>query len=134
MVWTDVRVSGQFIAVLKNMFKFGYGCYVIRRNNAIPFVNGGISASIRSEQPQWKEGHEAVYSIRLYNFIIVYLGASSKSLDKSSANHITSIPKQDNSYRDIIMIIAIISLNRTQALDANFQDTASGNTDPSCLK
>jgi hypothetical protein len=40
------------IAVLKNMFKFGYEFSVIRRNNAIPFVNGDISASIKSEQPQ----------------------------------------------------------------------------------
>jgi hypothetical protein len=98
------------IAVLKNMFKFGYGFYVIRRNNAIPSVNGGISASIRSEQSQWTEGHEAVYTIRLYNFIIVYQGASSKPSDKSSANHRKSIPKQDNSYRIIITITAIISV------------------------
>jgi hypothetical protein len=34
------------------MFKFEYGFYVIRRNNTMPFVNGGISASIKSEQPQ----------------------------------------------------------------------------------
>jgi hypothetical protein len=54
-----------------------------------------------------RDGHEAVYTIRLYNFIIVYPGASSKFLDKSSANHITPIPKQDNSYRNIIMIAAI---------------------------
>jgi hypothetical protein len=90
---------------------FGYGCYVIRRNNAIPFVNGGISSSIRSEQPQWKEGHEAVYTIRLYNFIIAYQGASPKPLDKSSANHITPIPKQDSSYRNIIMRTAIAGGN-----------------------
>ena len=87
---------------------FGYGCYVIRRNNAMPFVNGGISASMKSEQPQWTDGHEAVYSIRLYNFIIVYSGASSKSLNRSSANHITPIPKQDSSYRNIIMTTAIM--------------------------
>jgi hypothetical protein len=42
-----------FIAVLINMFKFAYGFYVIRRNNAIPFAHGDISASIKSEQPQW---------------------------------------------------------------------------------
>jgi hypothetical protein len=89
------------------MFKFGYGFYVIRRNNAIPFVNGGISASIRSEQPQWTYGHEAVYTIRLYNFIVVYQGASPKPLDESSANHIKFIPKQDSSYRNIIMRTAI---------------------------
>jgi hypothetical protein len=39
------------VEVLINMFKFGYKFYVIRRNNAIPFAHGGISASIRSEQP-----------------------------------------------------------------------------------
>jgi hypothetical protein len=44
---------GPFIAVLINMFKFGYNFYVIRRNNAIPSAHGGISASIISEQPQW---------------------------------------------------------------------------------
>jgi len=44
--------SYESIAVLINMFKFGYGFYVIRRNNTMPFVNGGISASIISEQPQ----------------------------------------------------------------------------------
>jgi len=100
------------MAVLKNMFKFGYGCYVIRRNNAIPSVNGGMSASIRSEQPQWRDGQEAVYTIRLYNFIIVYSGASPKTLDKSSANHKTPIPEQDSSYRNIIMITAIIIAGR----------------------
>jgi hypothetical protein len=73
---------------------FGYEFYVIRRNNAIPFAHGGISTSIISKQPQWIYGHEAVYSIRLYNFIIVYLGAFSKPLNKSSANHIKFIPKQ----------------------------------------
>ncbi len=80
---------------------------MIRRNNAIPFVNGGISASIISEQPQWTDGHEVVYTLRLYNFIIVYQGASSKSLNKSSANHIKFIPKQDSSNRNINVIIAI---------------------------
>jgi hypothetical protein len=52
--------------------------YVIRRNNAIPFANGGMFASIKSEQPQWIIAHEAVYNLRLYNFIIVYQGASTK--------------------------------------------------------
>jgi len=58
------------------------------------------------------KGHEAVHSIRLYNFIIVYSGASSKPLNKSSANHIKFIPKQDSSYRNIIMrtAISVISL------------------------
>jgi len=32
-----------------------------------PFVNGGISASMKSGQPQNGFSHEAVYSIRLYN-------------------------------------------------------------------
>jgi hypothetical protein len=43
--------------------------YAIRRNNSISFVNGGISASIISEQPQWTDGHEAGYSLRLYNLL-----------------------------------------------------------------
>jgi hypothetical protein len=47
----------------------GMGTHAIRMNPAIPFVNGGISASIKSEQPQWTDGHEAVYSIRLYNLL-----------------------------------------------------------------
>jgi hypothetical protein len=93
-----------FIAVLINMFKFGYEFSVIRRNNSIPFAHGGISASIISKQPQWIYGHEADYSIRLYNFIIVYLGASPKPLNKSSANHIKFIPKQDSSNRNINVI------------------------------
>jgi hypothetical protein len=59
--------------------------------------------------PDGLYGHEAVYSIRLYNFIIVYQGASSKPLNKSSADHIKSIPKQHSSYRSFIVITAIIS-------------------------
>jgi len=43
------------------------GAYENRRNNDLPFVNGGISASIKSVQPQWIDAHEAVYRIRLYN-------------------------------------------------------------------
>jgi len=41
------------------------GTHSIRMNVTKPFVHGGISASIRPEQPQWIGGHEAVYSIRL---------------------------------------------------------------------
>jgi hypothetical protein len=85
------------------MLKFGYGFYVICRNNAIPSVNGGISASIKSEQPQWTDGHEAFYTLHLYNFIIVYQRASPKPLNKSSADHRKSIPKHDNSYKNIII-------------------------------
>jgi hypothetical protein len=43
--------------------------HAIRMNQTIPFVYGGISASIVSEQPPWTDGHEAVYSIRLYNLL-----------------------------------------------------------------
>ncbi len=93
------------------MFKFGYGFYVIRRNNAIPFVFLYFGAAyphpLYPNSPNGLYGHEAVYSIRLYNFIIVYLGESSKPLNKSSANHIKFIPKQDSSYRNIIMRTAI---------------------------
>ncbi len=103
------------IAVLKNMFKFGYGFYVIRRNNAIPSVFLYFGAAyphpLDPNSPNGLYGHEAVYTISLYNFIIVYQGASSKPLDKSSANHRKSIPKQDNSYRHIIMITAIIRID-----------------------
>jgi hypothetical protein len=91
----------------QNYVPFGYGFSVIRRNKDIPFVNGGISASIISEQPQWTDSHEAAYSIRLYNFIIAYLGASSKPLAKSSANHIKFISKQDSLNRNINVITGI---------------------------
>jgi hypothetical protein len=37
------------------------GAYTIRRNNAMPFVNGGISASMKTVQPQWIFAHEAIY-------------------------------------------------------------------------
>jgi hypothetical protein len=37
MRYIEYRISDiEFIAVPKNMFKFGYEFYVIRRNNAIP--------------------------------------------------------------------------------------------------
>jgi len=43
------------------------GAYAIRRNNDLPFVNGGISASMKSVQPHRSYSHEAAYLIRLYN-------------------------------------------------------------------
>ena len=51
-----------------NMFRLVMGAYAIRRNNDLPFVNGGISASMKSGQPQKSYSHEAVYRFRLYNF------------------------------------------------------------------
>ena len=45
----------------------GMGAYANRRNNSMPFVNGGISASMKSGQPQMGRAHGAVYGIRLYN-------------------------------------------------------------------
>jgi len=50
------------------------GAYAIRRNNDLPFVNGGISASMKSGQPQKSYSHEAVYSLRLYNFYCLFGG------------------------------------------------------------
>ena len=50
------------------MFRLGMGAYAIRRNNYTPFVHGGISASMKIVQPRWTDAHEAVFSIRLYNF------------------------------------------------------------------
>jgi hypothetical protein len=50
------------------------GVYAIRRNNALPFVNGGISASMKSAQPQRSYSHEAVYRFRLYNLYCLFGG------------------------------------------------------------
>jgi hypothetical protein len=50
------------------------GAYAIRRNNDLPFVNGGISASMKSVQPQEGFSHEAVYHIRLYNLYCLFGG------------------------------------------------------------
>ncbi|MBU0545562.1 MAG: hypothetical protein KKH97_09505 [Proteobacteria bacterium] len=50
------------------------GAYAIRRNNALPFVNGGISASMKSVQPKNGFSHEAVYCIRLYNLYYLFGG------------------------------------------------------------
>jgi hypothetical protein len=99
------------------MFKFGYKFYVIRRNNAIPFSHGGISASIISEQPQFIrsscfEFRYSIFDVQLFN-----LGASSKPLNKSSANHIKFIPKQDGSYRNIIMITDMSSGKKKKGPD-----------------
>jgi hypothetical protein len=100
-----------FYSDFQKYVPFGYEFYVIRRNNAIPFVFLYFGAAYPhpfiSEQPQWTNSHEAVYSVRLYNFVIVCSGALLKPLDKSSANHIIFIPKQDSSYRNIIMRTAI---------------------------
>jgi len=43
------------------------GAYAICRNNNLPFVNGAISASIKTMQPQLIDAHEAFYSLRLYD-------------------------------------------------------------------
>jgi len=47
----------------------GMGMHSIRMNPAIPFINGGISASMKSGQPHRTNGHEVVYSLRLYNLL-----------------------------------------------------------------
>ncbi|MBU0544740.1 MAG: hypothetical protein KKH97_05335, partial [Proteobacteria bacterium] len=43
---------------------------------SMPFVNGGISASMKSGQPQMGRAHGAVYGIRLYNIYRPYGGVS----------------------------------------------------------
>ena len=53
---------------------FGMGAYANRRNNDLPFVNGGISASMKSVQPQRSYSHEAVYCIRLNNLYYLFGG------------------------------------------------------------
>jgi hypothetical protein len=50
------------------------GAYANRRNNTMPFVNGGISASMESGQPQKGRAHGADYSLRLYNIYRPYGG------------------------------------------------------------
>ena len=50
------------------------GAYENHRNNSMPFVNGGISASMKSGQPQKGLAHGAVYGIRLYNIYRPYGG------------------------------------------------------------
>jgi hypothetical protein len=50
------------------------GAYANRRNNDLPFVNGDISASMKSVQPQRIYSHEAVYRIRLYNLYCLFGG------------------------------------------------------------
>ncbi|MBU1713600.1 MAG: hypothetical protein KKD47_10940 [Proteobacteria bacterium] len=60
------------------------GAYAIRRNNDLPFVNGGISASMKSVQPQKGFSHEAVYRIRLYNLYCLF-GGVIEACDEFSA-------------------------------------------------
>jgi hypothetical protein len=43
------------------------GAHANSMNPAIPFVNGGISASLKTGQPQWINAHEALYRLRLSN-------------------------------------------------------------------
>ena len=56
------------------MFRLGMGAYANRRNNDLPFISGGISASMKSVQPQKGFSHEAVYRIRLYNLYCLFGG------------------------------------------------------------
>jgi len=44
------------------------GAHAVRMNINKPFVNGGISAPIKSVQPRWSYSHEAVHPPRLHNF------------------------------------------------------------------
>ena len=50
------------------------GAYANRRNNELPFVDGGISASMKFVQPLKGFSHEAVYRIRLYNLYCLFGG------------------------------------------------------------
>jgi len=56
------------------MFRLGLGAYAILRNNDLHFVNGGISASMKSEQSQRSYSHEAVNRFRLYNISSLFGG------------------------------------------------------------
>jgi hypothetical protein len=93
------------------MFKFGYKFYVIRRNNDITFVHGGISASIISEQPQFIRSSYFEFRISIFDVQLFNLEALSKPLNKSSANHIKFIPKQDSSSLNINVITALKALD-----------------------
>jgi len=66
------------------MFRLGMSAYAIRRNNDLPFVNGGISASMKSGQPRGVILTKP-YIASACTIFIVYLGASSKTCDKFSA-------------------------------------------------
>ncbi|MFO7667089.1 MAG: hypothetical protein R6V76_10750 [Desulfobacterales bacterium] len=57
-----------------NMFRLGMCAYAFRSNNTKPFVNGGISASMKTMQPQWIIAHEAGYSLRLFNLCSLFGG------------------------------------------------------------
>jgi len=56
------------IVIVINMFRLGMGAYANRGNNDLPFVNGVISAPMKSVQPQRSYYYEALRRLRLYNF------------------------------------------------------------------
>ncbi len=62
-------------------------------NNDLPFVNGGISASMKSVQPQ-RFSHEAVYRIRLYNLYCLF-GGVLEDRDEFLRFAYAPIPKQN---------------------------------------
>jgi len=66
------------------MFRLGMGAYAIRRNDNLLFVNGGISASMKSGQPQGVIPTKP-YIVSACTIFIVYLGASSKIRDEFPA-------------------------------------------------
>ena len=57
------------------MFRLGMGAYANRRNNDMPFVNGGISTYMKSGQPQ-KGFLTKPFILSTCIFFIVCLGAS----------------------------------------------------------
>jgi hypothetical protein len=60
------------------------GAHEIRRNNDLPFVNGGKFAYMESVQPQ-KGFLTKPLSVSACTIFIIYLGASSKTCDEFSA-------------------------------------------------
>jgi hypothetical protein len=72
------------------MFRLGMRAYAIRRNNDLPFVNGGISASMKSVHPK-KIFPLIVYACTVF---IVYLGAFSKPVTDLLRFAYSPIPKR----------------------------------------
>ena len=70
------------------------GAYVNRRNNDLAFVNGGISASMKSVQPQ-RISLTKPFIVSACTIFIVYLGASSKPVTNFLRFTYAPIPKRN---------------------------------------
>jgi len=68
--------------------------YAIRRNNYTPFVHGGISASMKTVQPRRTGAHEAVFSLRLYNFYSLSGGVIEGFRQIFCGSHTHTYPKK----------------------------------------